>query len=108
MTNGSSAVRIVPRALAVLALGLLPSLALAGAAESAPTTCRGEAVTMTGTRGADVLRGTAGQDSIVALGGNDVIRGMGSRDEICAGRGDDRLVGVPVRTASTAPPAPTC
>ena len=91
--NKIGAARLAKRAVLVMALGVPLSFAAIGSAVSAPNACRGEVVTIVGTPGADVIRGTARQDSIVALGGDDVIRGLGSRDEICAGPGDDRLVG---------------
>ena len=55
--------------------------------------CDGQAATIVGTPGADVINGTAGPDVIVGLGGADVIRGKGGDDVICAGGGDDRITG---------------
>ena len=84
------------RAVVVAAVGLpllvLPTL---GASAGLGQACRGEAVTIFGTQGRDVIRGTAREDSIMARGGNDVIRGLGAKDEICAGPGEDRLLGGP-------------
>jgi uncharacterized repeat protein (TIGR01451 family) len=54
-------------------------------------TCRGVAVTISGTPGNDTLLGTTGPDVIVALGGNDRIVSRQGRDLICAGAGSDRI-----------------
>lgn len=56
-------------------------------------TCFGQAVTILGTPGDDVLTGTAGNDVIHGLAGNDVINGLAGDDLICGGDGDDRLGG---------------
>lgn len=99
--------------LAITALAVLPALALAATAQSAPrATCHGFAVTIakgsgtiTGTPGRDVIRLT-GPGTVRSLGGNDII--CGSRfndvihagpgnDVVVAGRGHDRLHGGPGR-----------
>jgi Ca2+-binding RTX toxin-like protein len=49
--------------------------------------------TITGTNGADVLHGSAGDDVICAGNGNDRLYGEGGRDVLVAGNGDDRLEG---------------
>lgn len=58
--------------------------------------------TITGTSGADVLRGTPGDDVICGLGGrdrligrggDDILRGGSGRDELVGGTGDDSLDG---------------
>jgi hypothetical protein len=67
-----------------------------GAADSNPT-CRGEAATIVGTPGDDIIRGTRGADVIVAGRGNDVIRGLGAGDIICGDQGRDVLDGGPGR-----------
>ena len=54
-----SAVKLVQRTVAVMAVGIPLTLAAAGSAVSAPNTCRGEVVTIKGTPGPDVIRGTA-------------------------------------------------
>lgn len=81
------------RRLAPLALA---SLLLAGPA--APSfadddRCHGDAATIVGTAGDDVLLGTAGDDVIFGLGGDDVLRGRGGDDVLCGGAGDDLLAG---------------
>lgn len=55
--------------------------------------CEGEAATVIGTSGDDVLEGTSGRDVIVGGEGDDIIRGLGSDDLICAGSGDDLVLG---------------
>ncbi|WPZ22413.1 calcium-binding protein [Sulfitobacter faviae] len=44
---------------------------------------------ITGTNGADLIRGLSGDDTISALSGDDVIEGNAGRDAILAGPGDD-------------------
>jgi uncharacterized delta-60 repeat protein len=53
-----------------------------------PTRC-----TIDGTSGADVIRGTPGDDVICAGRGNDVVRGEGGDDTILGGPGNDVLRG---------------
>jgi hypothetical protein len=59
--------------------------------------CQGRAATIVGTassdRGANAIRGTSGDDVIVALRGNDVVNGSGGDDIICGGPGTDTLAG---------------
>jgi hypothetical protein len=55
--------------------------------------CGGSAVTISGSRGSELIRGTSGNDVIAALGGGDVIRGLGGDDIVCAGPGRDRVNG---------------
>jgi Ca2+-binding RTX toxin-like protein len=55
--------------------------------------CQGQAATVVGTSGSDVLAGTSGKDVIAGLGGNDRISGLGSNDRVCAGGGNDRANG---------------
>jgi uncharacterized repeat protein (TIGR01451 family) len=58
-----------------------------------PKKCSGQAATITGTRGNDLLTGTSGADVVAALGGNDtIVTGRGG-DLICAGPGIDRVKG---------------
>lgn len=57
------------------------------------TMCNGEAATIVGTSGPNVLTGTEGRDVIVGLGGDDEISGLGGDDVICGGAGDDRIFG---------------
>ena len=49
--------------------------------------------TIKGTRGDDVLIGTARRDVICGYGGNDTIRGMGGNDLIMGGAGSDTIQG---------------
>jgi hypothetical protein len=51
--------------------------------------CRGRIATTVGTRGRDVLRGSAGPDVIWSGRGRDRIRAGGGDDRICAGAGRD-------------------
>ncbi len=55
--------------------------------------CNGQAATIVGDAGDNVLTGTAGVDVIVGLGGDDEIVGLGGNDIICAGDGNDRITG---------------
>jgi hypothetical protein len=50
-------------------------------------------VTIVGTSGKDTIEGTAGDDSILALGGNDTVDGFTGNDAICGGGGRDKLFG---------------
>ena len=56
-------------------------------------TCAGQAMTIVGTGGADLLTGTAKRDVIKARGGNDTIRGLQGKDIVCAGGGNDTVKG---------------
>jgi dipeptidyl aminopeptidase/acylaminoacyl peptidase len=51
--------------------------------------------TVTGTRGADVLKGANGDDSICGLGGNDRLIGGAGDDILIGGPGGDTIVGGP-------------
>ena len=53
--------------------------------------CNGITANVVGTPGPDVLFGTVGDDSILALDGDDVIFGLGGDDTVCAGPGDDQV-----------------
>jgi Ca2+-binding RTX toxin-like protein len=75
----------------VLALPAPPALTLAGRAP----TCKGRPVTILGTDGADVLKGSNQKDVISALGGEDRIDGRGGNDIICGGSGRDLIKGGP-------------
>ncbi len=55
------------------------------------TLCQGEAATITGTTGNDVLRGTPGPDVIAGLGGNDTLVGFDGADTFCGGAGIDTV-----------------
>jgi Ca2+-binding RTX toxin-like protein len=71
--------------LVVLGTAVAQLLSGPGQAESAPTPfCFGEAATIVGTEGDDLLEGTSGEDVIVTLGGDDTVYGYGGRDRICA------------------------
>jgi peptidoglycan hydrolase-like protein with peptidoglycan-binding domain len=58
-----------------------------------PVLCDGEAATIVGTSGPDVLTGTAQRDVIAGLGGDDRIEGLAGADLICAGPGQDVVLG---------------
>jgi uncharacterized delta-60 repeat protein len=67
-----------------------------------PGRCAGRVATITGTQGADGLRGTnkadvfaalGGEDSINALAGNDIVCGGAGRDHISLGKGRDQARG---------------
>jgi Ca2+-binding RTX toxin-like protein len=61
-----------------------------------PARCRGEAATITGTDENDdlePLRGTPGDDVIIAGDGNDVVFGKGGDDVVCGGNGRDEIIG---------------
>ena len=75
-------------ALIALTLGAAPV-----AAQSDVLSCEGQAATIIGTSGDDVIVGTRGNDVIVGLGGDDVIRGGSGDDIICGGDGADELYG---------------
>jgi Ca2+-binding RTX toxin-like protein len=55
--------------------------------------CHGARVTITGTEGADRLRGTPSRDVIAGLGGDDEIVGSLGNDIICGGPGADQIHG---------------
>lgn len=81
------------RLLAAGALLLLLCAAGAGAQTPIPK-CLGEAPTIIGTEGNDVLTGTDDDDVIVGLGGDDVLNGGPegfATDVICGGEGNDVL-----------------
>jgi len=65
-------------------------------AEASPR-CFGKAATIVGTNKGERLRGTRGNDVIVARGGNDLINSGGGKDRICGGTGDDVLLAGPGR-----------
>lgn len=75
--------------LALVSLVTLACLVATPGAASSAVDCFGQAATMTGTPGDDLLEGTPGRDVIVGLGGNDTISGLGGADRICGGDGDD-------------------
>lgn len=79
-------------------LGAVAALTFAGvvlvpAPSDAAATCAGKRVTIHGTAGDNVLRGTARADVIDGGGGDDVISGLGGNDTICGGEGADDLRG---------------
>ena len=67
-----------------LAVGVIGSLALAGAGPA-------QAKRMLGTAGPDRIVGTAKADVIKARGGDDRVKGRGGKDRLWGGRGADRL-----------------
>jgi len=78
---------------ASLALAVVPSLAATDAADAqAVRRCGGKVVTIAGTGGPDVLRGTPRADVIHGYGGDDIIMGLAGNDVICGGGGADELV----------------
>jgi Ca2+-binding RTX toxin-like protein len=80
---------------ALVAAGLwLPATSTAEASAEAPK-CKGRAVTILGTDGADLLKGSNQKDVISALGGDDRIDGRGGNDIICGGSGRDLVKGGP-------------
>jgi Ca2+-binding RTX toxin-like protein len=79
----------------VLAFGVATYLVAVAPAAVAAKTCDGQQATVSGSRKADVLRGTPGDDVIVGLGGDDEINGRGGNDLICGGDGKDTIVGGP-------------
>jgi Ca2+-binding RTX toxin-like protein len=78
-----------------LALGIVAYLVAVAPVAVAARTCEGLQATVSGSRHADVLRGTSGDDVIVGLGGDDEITGRGGNDLICGGDGKDTIVGGP-------------
>ena len=75
---------------AVLFLATL--IPVSDAAAPVPT-CEGEAATIVGTSGDDILIGTNGDDVIVGLEGNDQIEGGAGHDILCGSFGDDTMIG---------------
>lgn len=81
---------VVVFAIALLGAGLSAQIPAQGAT---PKTCFGRGATITGTRRANLLRGTPGDDVILGLGGFDTIHGFGGDDLLCGGGGGDRVFG---------------
>ena len=99
-SSGGTKLRSIGIAFVIAALAATVLAAPAGA--QAGATCDGQAATIVGTDGDDVLAGTEGADVIVGLGGNDRIDGLDGDDVICgdegndtirAGRGEDTVLG---------------
>jgi len=65
----------------------------AAAPEDEPPRCRGEAATIVGTSGDDVLQGSEERDVIWAGPGDDVVYGARGSDLICGGPGADMILG---------------
>jgi len=86
--------RTIPRAATagVLLLVATSPLSLPTAA-SAARQCFGQAVTLVGTSGDNILEGTPGDDVIAGGRGNDMIFGRGGDDKICGDEGADSLFG---------------
>lgn len=80
-------------------LSVVSRLNISAVIEPAPgatiLTCKGQRVTIAGTKGPDEIVGTSGRDVIAALAGNDKVSGLGSKDLICGGGGKDKLKGGP-------------
>lgn len=80
---------------ALVAVSLLAGSARQGGTaqpEGVPT-CRGEAATMVGTAGDDLLVGTEEHDVVVGGPGDDEIHGRRASDLLCGGDGADLLLG---------------
>lgn len=69
-----------------------PDAAAAGAT-TVRFRCNGQAATIVGTPGDDVLIGTEGRDVIMGRGGDDLIVGLTGNDIICGGPGQDIIKG---------------
>ena len=71
-----------------------PFLAVSGPAAAEPQgDCAGQAPTIVGTAGDDVIVGGPGRDVVIGLGGDDTIRGLGGDDVLCGGEGTDVVRG---------------
>lgn len=81
------------RSWSVVAVVGFTALVLTAVPASAAPRCFGEAATIVGTPGNDLLRGTGGRDVIVGRGGDDDIRGRGGHDLMCGGPGSDFVIG---------------
>jgi Ca2+-binding RTX toxin-like protein len=86
----------MPASAAVLVAAVLavPALDESAFATATPK-CKGRVVTILGTEGPDVIRGSNQRDVILALDGNDRVDGRGGNDVICGGSGRDLLLGGP-------------
>ena len=62
-------------------------------ASAATPRCDGKRATIVRGDGGVTVTGTKGTDVIVTGAGDDVVRGAGARDRICSGRGDDQVSG---------------
>jgi Ca2+-binding RTX toxin-like protein len=80
---------------ALVGAGLLLVADPTASTAAAPPKCKGRAVTILGTDGADTLKGSNQKDVILALGGDDRIDGRGGNDIICGGSGRDLIKGGP-------------
>ncbi len=77
----------------LLAAVLGSALALSGGVALAATVqCRSNQ-TCTGTHRADVLKGTAGENTMFGRRGDDTLRGLGKRDVLYGEAGSDTLSG---------------
>lgn len=56
-------------------------------------TCGGQAPTIFGTLGDDVISGTSGNDVIATFDGDDIVKADGGNDIVCGGGGSDTLKG---------------
>jgi Ca2+-binding RTX toxin-like protein len=77
----------------VLVAAALCVASMSAVAQAAPPTCFGQRATIVGTKGDDMIEGTAGADVIVGLRGDDRIRGLGGADFVCGSGGHDRARG---------------
>ncbi len=99
LVRGKWAIWIGASFVAVAAAG--PS-ATARIGDNEQPSCKGQAATLVGSQSADELRGTNGDDVIVARAGQDEVRSRGGEDLVCSGperddvyggTGADRLLG---------------
>lgn len=58
-----------------------------------PSRCRGHIATIEGSEGADLIKGTTGNDVIVAGAGDDEVRARYGHDIVCGGGGADSIKG---------------
>jgi hypothetical protein len=86
-----SATRAAVLASAVAIVAVVPLTA--ATAPSDALKCEGRRATEAGSRRGDTLRGTTGDDVIVARRGKDTVRGRDGADAICGGPGNDILIG---------------
>src|SRR3990172_7495365 len=95
--DGDGPMRLRPRPITLLTVAALTTsilTAVSGPAIADDATCFGQAATITGTDGDDVidLTGTPGQ-VVVTYAGNDEVIGSAGDDVVCLGDGADRFEG---------------
>lgn len=92
-TRTASLARLVGGGATVAAVATLAIVGLTTSSDAGGATCRGQAATIVGTDGRDVINAGPGRDVIAARGGNDDIDAGAGRDLVCGGAGRDRLDG---------------